>query len=175
MKEIHPYGVFVPKNSRCLILGSFTAKPVEGYEWFYGTKKNQFWPILEEVYKIPLKTKKYQKKLFTKLGFSITDVILECERTKNSNLDTNLKNIVFNSKAIFGILKNNKIDKIFFTSRFVEKLFRRYFRDLISKYSNMELITLPSPSPRYALMSKTEKIRVYRKLLPKLKSKNKVK
>ena len=97
----------------------------------------------------------------------MTDIILECERVKNSSLDTNLKNIVFNTDAISGIIKNNKIDKIFFTSRFVEKLIRRNFKNLISKYPQIELITFPSPSPRYATMKFVDKVDRYKKLLPK--------
>jgi len=36
------------------------------------------------------------------------------------------------------------------------------------QYQNIELITLPSPSPRYASMSKQEKVARYTELLPKL-------
>ena len=171
MLEKHPFGVFVPLKAKYLLLGSFVAKPADDYNWFYGSKRNQFWPILEAVYNTPLNTKKDRQRLFTKLGMAITDIILECERVKNSNLDINLKSLVFNTDAISGILKNNKIEKIYFSSRFVEKLFRRHFKDLILKYPNMELLTLPSPSPRYAAMKKAEKIILYRKLLPRFKSK----
>ena len=165
MIETHPFGNFIPPNIKYLFLGSFAGKQEDGYDWFYSNKRSQFWPILEEVYKVSLKTTKDQQKLFTKLRMSITDIILECEREKNSNLDINLKCIVFNIEAIKQILDKNKIRKIFLTSRFVEKLFRRQFKDLVSKYPQVELVTLPSPSPRYALMSKSEKIKSYKKLL----------
>jgi len=167
MIEKHPFGVFVPQNAKYLILGSFVAKQAPGYGWFYANGRNQFWPILEKVYKISLKTMKDQQKLFTKLGMAITDIIFECEREKNSNLDMNLKCLVFNTQAITKILEKNKITKIFFTSRFVEKLYRKEFKNLTQIYPNVELITLPSPSPRYAQMTKSEKISVYKKLLPK--------
>ena len=36
------------------------------------------------------------------------------------------------------------------------------------KYKNIEFITLPSPSPRFAAITKAEKIKIYRKLLPKI-------
>ena len=168
MTEVHPFASFVPPKAKFLLLGSFVTKPAHGYEWFYANGRNQFWPILEEVYRVPLKTKKDQQKLFIKLGMAITDIILECEREKNSNLDINLKCLVFNTGAITEILDQNKIEKIFFTSRFVENLYRRHFKDLIHKYPKIELITLPSPSPRYAVLSKSEKILRYRKLLPRL-------
>jgi hypoxanthine-DNA glycosylase len=172
MLEKHPFGVFVPPNSKYLLLGSFVTKPTHGYEWFYANGRNQFWPILEEVYGLSLKTKTDQQDLFTKLSMAIADIILECERKKNSNLDSNLKCLVFNTQAIAEILAKNTITKIFFTSRYVEKLFRKEFKDAIMKYPNIELLTLPSPSPRYALMTKLQKIAKYKKLLPKLGLKN---
>jgi len=35
-------------------------------------------------------------------------------------------------------------------------------------YPKIELITLPSPSPRYAILSKDEKGAIYAEILPKL-------
>ena len=83
-----------------------------GYEWFYANGRNQFWPILEEVYKRELKTKTAQQKLFMDLKMALSDIILGCERQKNSNLDINLKNIIVND-AIPEIIKNNPIVYIF--------------------------------------------------------------
>lgn len=167
MTEIHPFGVFVPKNSKYLFLGSFPGRsPVE---WFFVTKRNQFWPILSAVYKKDLTTTEQKKKLFKNLQLAITDTILSTTRKKESNLDINLTNIVPNIKAINKILNNNKIEKIFFSSRFAEKLYKKYFKLMIEKYPKIKLITLPSPSPRYAVLSKEEKIKIYKDLLPKLK------
>ena len=167
MLEKHPFGNFIPANTQYLFLGSFAGKKVYGYDWFYGSKRNQFWAILEEVYKVSLKTKTDKQDLFKRLRMAITDIILECERKSNSNLDMNLTNIVFNTKAIIGILTKNRIRRIYFSSRFVEKLFKRQFSDIIQKFQEIELITLPSPSLRYAAISKQEKISKYKQLLPK--------
>ncbi len=170
----HPFGDFVPKNARYLIVGSFPGKEVflyikdNPYDWYYGTKRNTFWPIIEEVYGIELSNKEDKIKLFTRLRIAITDTIYSCERLLNSNLDVNLTNIVYNNQEIARILDNNKIEKIFFSSRFVENNYKRHFKDLIIKYPNIELITLPSPSPRYAAMTKDEKIKKYSELLPRL-------
>lgn len=73
MIEIHPFGNFVPQNARYLILGSFTGKQEDGYDWFYCSKRNQFWPILEVVYGIKLQNKTEKQKLFNRLGVAITD------------------------------------------------------------------------------------------------------
>ena len=161
MLEKHPFGDFVPVNAKYFLLGSFATKPMPGYEWFYANGRNQFWPILEEVYKRELKTKTAQQKLFMDLKMALSDIILGCERQKNSNLDINLKNIIVND-AIPEIIKNNPIERIYFSSRFAETLFKRHFRAL---HSEVEWVVLPSPSPRYVL-KKEEKIRIYKELLP---------
>lgn len=166
MLETHPFGSFVPPKAKYLLLGSFTGKIENAsYDWFYTNKRNQFWPILGEVYGEPLKTRTDKENLFSRLGIALSDIIYQCERKKNSNLDTNLVNIVYAVDDITRILDANPIEKIFFSSRFVENKFRRLFKD---KLDSFELITLPSPSPRYATMTKSEKISRYRELLPAL-------
>jgi len=164
MIETHPYGSFVPPQAKFLILGSFTGKPEAGYDWFYSNKRNQFWSILEIVYGLKLDTKKSKQQLFTKLRIAITDIIYQCERKKGINLDADLINLVYNTSGIEKILGQNEIEKVYFTSRYVENKFRRLF-----KPATVGLITLPSPSPRYAAMTKEEKIRKYREAFPKLK------
>lgn len=169
MVETHPFGDFVPNNACYLILGSFTGK-VENpsYDWFYGNGKNQFWYIVEKVYGKTLKDKKDKQKLFKRLGVAVSDIIYQCEREKGSNLDSNLTNIVYNIKGVEEIFKENRIRKIYFTSRFVEKKFKTIFKKLIQTDFNLQQITLPSPSPRYTAISKTKKVKQYKKLLPKL-------
>lgn len=168
MVEVHPFGDFVPKETKYLMLGSFVTKPPHRYDWFYANGRNQFWPIMEEVYGLELRTKEEQQQLFSQLDMALADIILACERKHNSNLDVNLFNLIYNIKGITAIITKNKIKQIFFTSRYVETSFRRYFKDTLRLYPKIELICLPSPSPRYAVLSKQEKVRSYKKLLPKL-------
>lgn len=123
---------------------------------------------MEEVYGSEFKTKAQQQDLFVNLKMALTDIILTCERKTNSNLDVNLINIVYNTEGINEIFKEHKIEKIFFTSRFVESLFSKQFRDIIQKNSDLKLVCLPSPSPRYALLSRAQKIEKYKQLLPRL-------
>ena len=170
MIEIHPFGNFIPLKIKYLILGSFTAKSVQSdpdYDWFYSSKRNQFWPIIEKVYNIDLHNKSSKVKLFETLFVGIADIIYQCERRHGSSLDNNLVNIVYNPK-LERILQS-KLKSIFFTSRFVEKLYRKAFKKLIEEFATVELVTLPSPSPRYAAMSIEEKINKYKELLPELK------
>ena len=168
MREIHPFGSFIPKNCRYLILGTFPGKKNKENNWFYGSKKNQFWIILENVYKQNLNTISEKKGFLKEYKIAITDTISSCIRKENTNLDTNLVNIVYNDNLIKKILKENKIEIIFFTSRFAEKLFIKQMKKDTLLYSKSKLCLLPSPSPRYAKLSLSDKIIRYKKLLPKI-------
>lgn len=175
MIETHPFGNFIPSKPKYLILGSFTGRQavkgtqetVDSYDWFYGTKRNQFWSILEGVYGIELNTKTDKQCLLSNLGIAMADIIYQCERKDGNNLDSNLTKIIYNEAAISEIIKNNDIKKTFFTSRFVELKYKLKFTQIIEDFPTIQLITLPSPSPRYALLSKDEKITKYKELLPK--------
>lgn len=168
MVETHPFGDFVPNKVKYLMIGSFVTKPTNPYAWFYANGRNQFWPIMSEVYNRTFDTKEQQQQLFIQLEIALTDIIYSCERKNNSNLDINLFNIVYNTHGITSIITNNPIQKIFFTSKYVESMFRKQFKDLLEKYKTIELVGIPSSSPRYAMMTKQEKVKRYKELLPKL-------
>ena len=176
MIETHPFEVFIPENARYLILGSFIGKQAirgtadydASYDFYYGTKRNQFWPILEAVYGQALRIKPDKLALLGKLGIAIGDIIYQCERMGGNNLDANLKIIRYNEEPINKVLADNKIESVFFTSRNVEHKFKMAFRQTIRLYPLMNLICLPSPSPRYARMTKEQKIDRYKALLPEL-------
>src|SRR3989338_97402 len=95
MIETHPYGNFVPRGAKYLLLGSFCGKPEPGYDWFYSNRRNQFWSIMESVYDLTLPDKKAKQGLFTKLKMAVADIIHQCEREKGTNSDINLVNIVY--------------------------------------------------------------------------------
>jgi hypoxanthine-DNA glycosylase len=174
MIQTHPFGCFAPPGARCLLLGSFTAKEAfdpqtkDFYVWFYSTPRNQFWPILREVYGARLQTREEMQELFAALRMAIADIIHQCERREGSSLDANLTNIVYATEEITQVFENNPIIRIFFTSRWVEARFRRVFKDVISRHPAVELVALPSPSPRYARMTRAQKVDRYRELLPPL-------
>lgn len=165
MIEVHPFGEFVPRNCRYLILGSFPGRITD---WFYGSTRNQFWKILEEGYHLDLKTISDKKKLLTKLKIALGDVIYSCERKSGNNLDINLINIIYNQDGVKKVLNENGIEKIFFTSKFVEGKFKQHFKDIINLFPHIKLITLPSPSPRFAKLNRSQKVEIYKDLLPRL-------
>jgi hypoxanthine-DNA glycosylase len=169
MLEIHPFPPFIPKDAKYLLLGSFPGRlTTRNDEWYYGTQKGQFWKIIRIVYKRALITRKEKEDLLGKLGIALTDTIYSCERVDSNNSDSNLKIKEYNIKIVQEILKKNKIIKIYFSSRFVESVFRRHFKEIIKDYPDIELVTLPSSSPRYAKMSLIEKIKIWKSLLPSI-------
>lgn len=163
--ETHPYKAFIPENATVLIVGSFpgwevTHKELTEDEWFYGTKRNQFWKIISTVYNTRLENRKEKQQLFSMRGIGIVDIFLKIKRKGKSNQDLDLKVVEYNDKEIRKILKSHDISNIYFTSKFVEKQFRKIFPGISLGES------LPSPSPRFAKMSFAEKAAVYKKKLP---------
>ncbi len=175
MIETHPFPSFVPPNAKYLILGSFSGRQhskassvyMQSYDFYYGTPRNQFWPILSEIYQRELPDIESKKALLSDLHIAIADIIMQCERKAGTNSDANLISIVYKHEEIAGILRGNPIEKIFFTSRFTENKFRENYLPLIRQYPHIQLITLPSPSPRYARIAFPEKVAVYREILPR--------
>ncbi len=164
--EVHPFEAFVPKKIKCLIVGSFPGKEqtqsiLDETHWFYGSPRNQLWKILEVVYATELKTKEQKKQLFEQAGVGMTDIIKSCVRRAGTNLDENLEIKEYNAEVIGKILKKHQ-PKVLFTSRFVEKEFKKLFPD----YSNTDI--LPSPSPRYFKLSIEDKAKIYKEKLPRI-------
>lgn len=174
MREVHPFGMYVPSNARYLLLGSFPGRQAfktsdayeASYDWFYRSRRGQFWSILEAVYNRPLATPAEQQRLMDELKIALGDVIESCERKKDTNADTDLINITYNTEAVASVLRIHPINTIYFTSSFVAASFRTHFKRIQDAHPHLAYITLPSPSPRYARMTKAEKIRRYRSLLP---------
>ena len=163
--ENHPFEPFIPENATVLIVGSFPGREqTQGYvddeQWFYGAKRNQFWKIISAVYQTELLCKADKQNLFNKYGIGITDILLKVRRKNNSNLDDNLEIVEYNDKAIKEIFRKSNIKSIYFTSKFVGKHFNKLFPEI----ENVEF--LPSPSPRYARMTKDDKTNYYKTKLP---------
>ncbi|HTM93364.1 MAG TPA: uracil-DNA glycosylase family protein [Flavisolibacter sp.] len=164
--ETHPFGAFIPKNIQCLIVGSFPGKEQTQFDldethWFYGAPRNQLWKILEIVYNRELKNRKQKQQLFEEAGIGMTDVIKSCVRRDGTNLDENLEIKEYNKEVIEKILNKHQ-PKVLFTSRFVEKEFKKLFSD----YTNTDI--LPSPSPRYFKLRIEDKAKIYKEKLPKI-------
>lgn len=137
MLEHHPYGIFIPKGTTSMIIGSFPIakfsnpkrsheiKPHE-FEFYFGGEKNLLWRLLAEVFQKKLENREDIIKMLKEQHLGVGDVITSCRRKEGGSSDSDLYDIRWNHELI-GELKKRKIQKLYFTSRQVEKWFERLF------------------------------------------------
>ena len=161
----HPFAPIIDETSKILILGSFPSLKSFENDFYYAHPRNQFWPILSDIFQKPAKTRQERIELLKSNGIALWDVVGACERTNSA--DSNLKSCEPND--ILGLLKRfSNIRAILFTGRKAENLYRRHFPHL-----DFKTFLLPSPSPAYAAMPFEEKKKRWRSiLLPLLSEEN---
>ena len=152
MIERHPYGDYIPKNARYMLIGSFPigkfTNPDKKHEikdheidFFFGGEKNLLWKLLGLCFDVELKTKSDIVKFLRSKNLAIGDVIQACRRRNGSASDAALCDIEWNLNLLKRI-KRHHIKKVFFTSKSVELWFDRMFPEA----EGFERITLISPS-----------------------------
>jgi hypoxanthine-DNA glycosylase len=126
-KEYHPFEPIIDQNSEILILGTFPSLDSFKYQFYYAHKRNQFWKILSDIFKVTLNSDKEKIDFLFSTHIALWDVVKSCER-KNS-ADSNLKNVVAHD---IRVLLNSypNIKKILFTGKKAEAIYKRYFKDL---------------------------------------------
>ena len=167
--EYHPFGSFIPPYTQYLVVGTFPGRlfsqrtaeenQAEINAFSYGGH-NQFWRIMEKIYDVELSTREAKMRLFQNLNIGLVDVIHACRRKKQSNLDSDLTDIVWNKDQFEHIFKEKDIKNVFCTGKGVALIFQKW-------YPNKPVITLPSPSPLYASMRFEDKVEFYRNVFPK--------
>ncbi|MFW6231103.1 MAG: uracil-DNA glycosylase family protein [Nanoarchaeota archaeon] len=176
MIESHPYPPFIPKHATVLILGSFPPRRTyidkEGNQilsFFYQSKRNQLWKILEAIYGARLyhriedesieENVERKKEFLAEHNIAIADIIKICRRKRpGSALDVDME--VLKLQPIDQLLRDNpSLQAVLCTSAYVYDLMRKNFGDI-----GADLIKLPSPSPRHILPF-DEKARRYKEIL----------
>lgn len=141
MKSTHPFEPYIPADSEKLIIGTippprFCKEPYQLYEndvnFYYGSRDNYFWGILEEVFERKLdysnteQAVQQRKDLLKELKIGITDIVDSCLHNGGSAKDSDLKDIEY--KDIKSLLqKYPAIDTLIYTSEFVKKLMNKHF------------------------------------------------
>jgi hypoxanthine-DNA glycosylase len=156
-KEIHPFDPIVFKNSEILILGSFPSLESFNQSFYYAHPRNQFWRLLSELTSLPINNRDQKIWLLKESQIALWDMVKNC--TRESSLDSSLEDIEVNDIASF-LEVHPSIQKVAFTGRLSEKLFKMHF-----DYLEVETAYLPSPSSAYAKMSFEEKLKNYKVLL----------
>ena len=152
--ETHPFTPFCPENANTLILGSFPCFNGLDYgDWFYcGSGKNELWRLLSDTFGMPVETLAQKRDLCIQNRLALSDVAYKVIRTKNNCSDANLRIVEHNKMGILQCLTPT-IKRVLFTSRFVEKEFKKIFPDF-SLYN--EVLLSPSPAANTYIASLTD-------------------
>jgi G:T/U-mismatch repair DNA glycosylase len=165
MIEHHPYGEFTPKGATGMIIGSFPIakfsdprrrheiKPHE-FEFFFGGEKNLLWKLLAGCFGVKIKTRADIVKMLTEHKLGIGDVIKSCRRHDGKSSDSDLYDICWNQDLIT-VIRKNKIRKLYFTSRQVEKWFNRLFPGTENEFEHVLLIS-PSAQSARSVVKRTD-------------------
>jgi len=154
----HPFAPIIDENSRILILGSFPSLKSFENAFYYAHPRNQFWPLMSDIFQKPASTKEERVALLKSVGIALWDVVAACERRNSS--DTNLQKCEPND--IPALLKRYpNIEAVGFTGKRAQTLFTRHF----AKAVRLPTFLLPSPSPAYAAMCYEEKLKRWRAIL----------
>ncbi len=174
MKSEHPFEPFIPSNANRLIIGTippprFCKKPNELHaddvNFYYGSKDNCFWSLIEEAFQVPFEFKNNEKSIeqrktfLDSLNTGITDLIASCIHSDNSAKDEDLEEIIQkDTKSLLS--KYPSIDTLIYTSGFVKKLMNEQFKTYHSinpnnskeqtiridgKLYNVKILLSPSP------------------------------
>ncbi len=172
----HPYGFYNSTQAKTLILGSFpiakftnpslrsTIKAHE-IDFFYGGEKNKLWKVLSAVFSRPLTTKQQIVEFLEAESLAMGDIIKSCRSRKNGAADKDLYDVSWN-EGLVSFISENKIERIYFTSKWVQQNFLKH---ILHNYSG-ESIVLPSPSPAANIaIASTEGFKAKKALNPLLK------
>ncbi len=154
MRQYHEIQPIYNKESKILILGSFPSIKSRQMKFYYSHPKNQFWPILQEIFNEKIKNDPASRTEFVlKHNIALWDVIASCDIL--SSKDSSIKNIKVND--INKIVNNSRIKAIFTTGKKATELYEKYLYHI----TKIKSIYLPSTSPVYQSMKLDEKIKKY--------------
>ena len=149
-------------NSKILILGSMPGVKSLEAQQYYAHPQNRFWKVMGFICKTPdLPKLEYYKKLKTLLenNIALWDTIKSCKR--EGSLDSDIQNETPND--IRKLLKRYpKIKIICLNGNKSYTAFKKYFPDLLEKYSCLKML---STSPANARYSKDELMKEWEKSL----------
>ena len=140
------FGPVYDRNSKILILGSFPSVKSREAAFYYGHKRNRFWPLMGKILntEVPKETIG-RRELLLKNGIALWDVIEECDIIGSA--DGSIKNIV--PVDIMRILNAASISAIYTNGVTAYNLFIKY----LYPTCGIMPVRLPSTSPANAALS----------------------
>lgn len=151
----HPFDAIVDEHSTVLILGSFPSIKSFEKNFYYAHPRNQFWPIMEELFGVTLTTNEQKRAFALEKGIALWDTYGSLTRESGNSSDANLKELQPNDFRAF-LKRYPNIRHIFFTGQKAQQGYMKHFKDI-----DIETTLLPSTSPAHAAMKKEEKLRYY--------------
>ena len=154
----HPFEPIYDENSTILILGSMPSVKSREAGFYYAYKGNAFWRIIADICGCPVPdTNEEKKKLLLNNHIAIWDVCKNCDIQGSS--DSSIKNEI--PTDIPGLLKRAPIQKIYANGKTAAK----EYNVLIKPQTGMDIITLPSTSPRYGKITEQDKKRIWKETI----------
>lgn len=163
----HPIPPILPKDARFLILGSFPSQVSFTRGFYYAHYSNQFWKILCIAYPdnpTDLSTATQEEKIafLHQHRIALWDVYHSVRRKIDNSSDGDLFSQELNDFTTL-LQDHPTIYRIGINSKTAFKDFTRKFWEKINfSHHPIELISLPSPSARYAKMNISEKAAIYK-------------
>lgn len=150
MFVLHELPPVYDENSRVLILGTLPSPLSRKVRFYYGNPQNRFWATLAGVYEEEMPTTNDEKITFLlRHRIALWDVIAACDI--EGAADSSIKNPVPNDFSV--ILDYANIKQIFTTGKTAFKYFK--------KFTGMDSVCLPSPSPANCAVSLPELVKAY--------------
>ena len=190
--------LYFPTKPKYIIIGTFPSVLIkqafnkesgDDIDFYYGSKRNHFWKLIEHCFTINLLKEPFPKQSILKFlenhNIAMTDIIAKCNSDGRSS-DQSLRDVAIN-ESIIKYLMIESITDVFFTSCHAQKLTLSFLREkgAISlsniskalrnrsplslthnhKSKNVHITTLYSPSPRVANRMKDKVTKQYYKSL----------
>lgn len=151
MNNCKSFAPSIDNNSKVLILGSMPGVKSLEEQQYYAHPQNRFWKVMGIICNEPkLYELDYNLKLKTLLknNIALWDTIKTCKR--DGSLDSDIQNEIPND--IRGLLKKYlNIKTICFNGNKSYYAFKKYFPDLLDKYSCYKMPSTSPANARYSL------------------------
>ena len=145
--QTHPFKPIFDKNSKILILGSFSSVVSRKFGFYYANPQNRFWRVLAQILNVPPPASTEEKiKFLLAYGIAIYDAAISCEIKGSS--DAKMTAVVpANLEPIF---TSARIAQVFSNGCKTHEICEKYLKTQILNATGKGPVKLPSTSPANA-------------------------
>ena len=128
---------------------------------YYAHTRNAFWFVMASICGFEMSLSYQQRSAKLKMaGVAVWDVLFECER--EGSLDSNIKTKTEVPNNLKQFLSNHpSIHTIGFNGKAANQIFRRHFPQIKDIVGQVSMVNLPSTSPAHAVLTATEKAKIW--------------